>query len=232
MLRRAERPELHDSHGHRVRRRGPLTRRRCSADSRRCLADSRKTLLGRADAALYAAKRSGENRTSVRAGLSRYGPRVDFAGQVAVVTGAGSGIGRSTALPWAAWREGARRGHRRREGRNGGIAARRPRPRTGRQRSRRGRGVRRSGVRRRRRSRRPPQQRRDRACRRRGGHTLEERQRVLGVNLMGVVHGVHYFVPRMLRQGRPSTWSTRRRSPASCPWRTWRRTARPSTRWG
>jgi NAD(P)-dependent dehydrogenase (short-subunit alcohol dehydrogenase family) len=33
--------------------------------------------------------------------------------------------------------------------------------------------------------------------------TLEEWQRVLGVNLMGVVHGIHYFVPRMLRQGRP-----------------------------
>jgi NAD(P)-dependent dehydrogenase (short-subunit alcohol dehydrogenase family) len=33
--------------------------------------------------------------------------------------------------------------------------------------------------------------------------TLEEWQRVLGVNLMGVVHGVHSFVPRMLRQGRP-----------------------------
>jgi NAD(P)-dependent dehydrogenase (short-subunit alcohol dehydrogenase family) len=32
--------------------------------------------------------------------------------------------------------------------------------------------------------------------------TLEEWQRVLGVNLMGVVHGIHYFVPRMLRQGR------------------------------
>jgi NAD(P)-dependent dehydrogenase (short-subunit alcohol dehydrogenase family) len=32
---------------------------------------------------------------------------------------------------------------------------------------------------------------------------LEEWQRVLGVNLMGVVHGVHSFVPRMLRQGRP-----------------------------
>jgi NAD(P)-dependent dehydrogenase (short-subunit alcohol dehydrogenase family) len=34
--------------------------------------------------------------------------------------------------------------------------------------------------------------------------TLEEWQRVLGVNLMGVVHGVHHFVPRMLRQGRPA----------------------------
>jgi NAD(P)-dependent dehydrogenase (short-subunit alcohol dehydrogenase family) len=34
--------------------------------------------------------------------------------------------------------------------------------------------------------------------------TLEEWQRVLGVNLMGVVHGIHYFVPRMLRQGRPA----------------------------
>jgi NAD(P)-dependent dehydrogenase (short-subunit alcohol dehydrogenase family) len=34
--------------------------------------------------------------------------------------------------------------------------------------------------------------------------TLEEWQRVLGVNLMGVIHGIHYFVPRMLRQGRPA----------------------------
>ena len=34
--------------------------------------------------------------------------------------------------------------------------------------------------------------------------SLEEWQRVLGVNLMGVVHGIHYFVPRMLRQGRPA----------------------------
>ena len=33
--------------------------------------------------------------------------------------------------------------------------------------------------------------------------TLEEWQQVLGVNLMGVVHGIHCFVPRMLRQGRP-----------------------------
>jgi NAD(P)-dependent dehydrogenase (short-subunit alcohol dehydrogenase family) len=33
---------------------------------------------------------------------------------------------------------------------------------------------------------------------------LDEWQRVLGVNLMGVVHGIHYFVPRMLRQGRPA----------------------------
>ena len=34
--------------------------------------------------------------------------------------------------------------------------------------------------------------------------TLDEWRRVLGVNLMGVVHGVHCFVPRMLRQGRPA----------------------------
>jgi NAD(P)-dependent dehydrogenase (short-subunit alcohol dehydrogenase family) len=34
--------------------------------------------------------------------------------------------------------------------------------------------------------------------------TLEEWQRVLAVNLMGVVHGIHCFVPRMLRQGRPA----------------------------
>jgi NAD(P)-dependent dehydrogenase (short-subunit alcohol dehydrogenase family) len=33
--------------------------------------------------------------------------------------------------------------------------------------------------------------------------SLEEWQRVLGVNLMGVIHGVHYFVPRMLNQGGP-----------------------------
>lgn len=32
--------------------------------------------------------------------------------------------------------------------------------------------------------------------------TLAEWQRVLAVNLMGVVHGIHHFVPRMLRQGR------------------------------
>lgn len=32
--------------------------------------------------------------------------------------------------------------------------------------------------------------------------TLEDWERVLGVNLMGVVHGVHHFVPRMLEQGR------------------------------
>jgi NAD(P)-dependent dehydrogenase (short-subunit alcohol dehydrogenase family) len=34
--------------------------------------------------------------------------------------------------------------------------------------------------------------------------TLEEWRRVLDVNLMGVVHGVHFFVPRMLNQGRPA----------------------------
>jgi NAD(P)-dependent dehydrogenase (short-subunit alcohol dehydrogenase family) len=34
--------------------------------------------------------------------------------------------------------------------------------------------------------------------------TLEEWQRVIGVNLMGVIHGTHCFVPRMLRQGRPA----------------------------
>jgi NAD(P)-dependent dehydrogenase (short-subunit alcohol dehydrogenase family) len=34
--------------------------------------------------------------------------------------------------------------------------------------------------------------------------SLEEWQRVLGVNLMGVVHGIHFFLPRMLAQGRPA----------------------------
>jgi NAD(P)-dependent dehydrogenase (short-subunit alcohol dehydrogenase family) len=33
--------------------------------------------------------------------------------------------------------------------------------------------------------------------------TLEDWQKVIGVNLMGVVHGIHAFVPRMLSQGRP-----------------------------
>lgn len=34
--------------------------------------------------------------------------------------------------------------------------------------------------------------------------TLEEWRRVLDVNLMGVIHGIHFFVPRMLDQGRPA----------------------------
>ena len=33
---------------------------------------------------------------------------------------------------------------------------------------------------------------------------LEDWQRVLAINLMGVVHGVHAFVPRLLAQGRPA----------------------------
>lgn len=33
--------------------------------------------------------------------------------------------------------------------------------------------------------------------------TLEDWQKVIAVNLMGVVHGIHAFVPRMLAQGRP-----------------------------
>lgn len=34
--------------------------------------------------------------------------------------------------------------------------------------------------------------------------TLDDWQQVIAVNLMGVVHGVHSFVPRMLGQGRPA----------------------------
>jgi NAD(P)-dependent dehydrogenase (short-subunit alcohol dehydrogenase family) len=34
--------------------------------------------------------------------------------------------------------------------------------------------------------------------------SLQEWQRILAVNLMGVVHGIHAFVPRMLTQGRPA----------------------------
>lgn len=33
---------------------------------------------------------------------------------------------------------------------------------------------------------------------------LEDWRRVIDVNLMGVVHGIHFFVPRMLAQGRPA----------------------------
>jgi NAD(P)-dependent dehydrogenase (short-subunit alcohol dehydrogenase family) len=34
--------------------------------------------------------------------------------------------------------------------------------------------------------------------------TLEDWQRVIAVNVMGVVHGIHSFVPRLLDQGRPA----------------------------
>jgi NAD(P)-dependent dehydrogenase (short-subunit alcohol dehydrogenase family) len=34
--------------------------------------------------------------------------------------------------------------------------------------------------------------------------TLEDWQRVIAVNLMGTVHGIHFFIPRMLGQGRPA----------------------------
>src|SRR3954464_4576172 len=35
--------------------------------------------------------------------------------------------------------------------------------------------------------------------------TMEDWQRVIGVNLLGVAFGVQAFVPRMLEQGRPAT---------------------------
>lgn len=35
--------------------------------------------------------------------------------------------------------------------------------------------------------------------------TVEDWQRVIGVNLLGVAYGIQAFVPRMLRQGRPAT---------------------------
>jgi NAD(P)-dependent dehydrogenase (short-subunit alcohol dehydrogenase family) len=35
--------------------------------------------------------------------------------------------------------------------------------------------------------------------------TIEDWQRVIGVNLLGVAYGVQAFVPRMLRQGRPAS---------------------------
>lgn len=34
--------------------------------------------------------------------------------------------------------------------------------------------------------------------------TLADWQRVVAVNLMGVVHGIHFFLPRLLAQGRPA----------------------------
>jgi NAD(P)-dependent dehydrogenase (short-subunit alcohol dehydrogenase family) len=35
--------------------------------------------------------------------------------------------------------------------------------------------------------------------------TIEDWQRVIGVNLLGVAYGIQAFVPRMLKQGRPAT---------------------------
>ena len=35
--------------------------------------------------------------------------------------------------------------------------------------------------------------------------TIEDWQRVIGVNLLGVAYGIHAFVPRMLAQGRPAS---------------------------
>ena len=39
--------------------------------------------------------------------------------------------------------------------------------------------------------------------------TVEDWRRVIDVNLLGVAYGVQAFVPRMLRQGAPPRWSTR-----------------------
>lgn len=33
---------------------------------------------------------------------------------------------------------------------------------------------------------------------------LEDWEKVISINLMGVIHGLHYFVPRLLEQGRPA----------------------------
>ena len=44
--------------------------------------------------------------------------------------------------------------------------------------------------------------------------TLEDWRWVFNVNLWGVVHGVHSFLPVLRRQGTPATSSTRRPSPA------------------
>ncbi len=44
--------------------------------------------------------------------------------------------------------------------------------------------------------------------------TLADWQWVLGVNLWGVIHGVHAFVPRLLAQGGERTSSTPPRWPA------------------
>ena len=35
--------------------------------------------------------------------------------------------------------------------------------------------------------------------------TVEDWQRVIGVNLLGVAYGVQAFIPRMLQQGRPAS---------------------------
>jgi NAD(P)-dependent dehydrogenase (short-subunit alcohol dehydrogenase family) len=35
--------------------------------------------------------------------------------------------------------------------------------------------------------------------------TIEDWQRIIGVNLLGVAYGIQAFVPRMLAQGRPAS---------------------------
>jgi NAD(P)-dependent dehydrogenase (short-subunit alcohol dehydrogenase family) len=43
--------------------------------------------------------------------------------------------------------------------------------------------------------------------------TIEDWQRVIGVNLLGVAYGCQAFVPRMLAQGRPASYLLHRISP-------------------
>ena len=142
-----------------------------------------------------------------RAWYDDAGGRMKLADKIVVVTGAGSGIGRATALAFAA--EGARiaacdvdqaraRRARARARRRGRCSSRKvdvadrarmaafadagPRAGPGRRRHR--------------------QQRRRRGRRRRSSTpALDDWDWLLGVNLRGVVHGCHFFLPKMVERG-------------------------------
>jgi NAD(P)-dependent dehydrogenase (short-subunit alcohol dehydrogenase family) len=59
--------------------------------------------------------------------------------------------------------------------------------------------------------------------------TVEDWQRVIGVNLLGVAYGVQAFVPRMLKQDHPATIINTASEMGLLPARRWRRTAPPSS---
>ena len=61
--------------------------------------------------------------------------------------------------------------------------------------------------------------------------TVEDWQRVFGVNLLGVAYGVQAFVPRLLRQDHPATIVNTASEAGPFPSHGWRRTAPRSSAW-